>query len=50
MAQRARRFGYHFTTTTGQTATQTGPTTWLVSGLQPEEQLRNRRKHFRAMP
>ncbi len=31
--------GYQFTTTTGQTATQTGPTTWLVSGLQPEEQV-----------
>ncbi len=31
--------GYTFTPTTGQTATQTGPTTWKVSGLQPLEQV-----------
>lgn len=31
--------GYTFTPTTGQTATQTGPTTWLVTGLQPLEQV-----------
>lgn len=31
--------GYSVTTTTGQVATQTGPTTWKVSGLQPLEQV-----------
>ncbi|MCC6727672.1 MAG: gliding motility-associated C-terminal domain-containing protein [Saprospiraceae bacterium] len=31
--------GYTLTTSTGQTGTQTGPTTWLFTGLQPQEQV-----------
>ncbi len=31
--------GYSVTTTTGQTITQTAPTTWMVTGLQPQEQV-----------